>query len=144
MSVDVLTMWSGCRERRVIEFGVLGPLTVCRDGRPVVFNARMLRGLLALLLHRPGQPLAVDAIEEALWPERPPATARKTIQVYIGRLRKALGDEQRIRHGPGGYTIMVSADELDLTRFRALIDAGRDARGRGELAGADAVLTEAL
>jgi DNA-binding SARP family transcriptional activator/tetratricopeptide (TPR) repeat protein len=128
----------------VIEFGVLGPLTVHRDHRPVTLNAAMLRALLALLLHRPGQPLAVASIVEALWPGQPPATARKTVQVYVGRLRTALGEEERIRHGPGGYVITVAPEELDALRFRALIDAGRDARRRGELAAADGLLTEAL
>jgi DNA-binding SARP family transcriptional activator/tetratricopeptide (TPR) repeat protein len=128
----------------VIEFGVLGPLTVCRDSRPVVLNAAMLRGLLALLLHRSGQPLGVDSIVESLWPGQPPATARKTVQVYVGRLRRALGDAERIRHSAGGYTIIVAPDELDVTRFRGLIDAGRDVRRRGDLAAADRLLTEAL
>ena len=128
----------------MIEFGVLGPLTVHRDGRPVVLNATMLRGLLALLLHRPGKPVSVSCIVDTLWPGRPPASVRKIVQVYVGRLRKALGDEQRIRHSPDGYPIVVGPDELDITRFRARIDAGRDAAGRGELTEADRLLTEAL
>ncbi|MET8152415.1 AfsR/SARP family transcriptional regulator [Actinoplanes sp. NPDC049668] len=128
----------------MIEFGVLGPLTVRRDDAPVVVNAAMLRGLLALLLHRPGQPVSVDTIVESLWPGRPPATARKTVQVYVGRLRRTLGDEDRIRHGPGGYTITVAPGELDTARFRALVDDARDAHRRGEVATADATLTEAL
>nr|BFE74171.1 hypothetical protein GCM10020092_074720 [Actinoplanes digitatis] len=69
----------------MIEFGVLGPLTVRRDNEPVAVNAAMLRGLLALLLHRPGQPVSVDTIVETLWPGgQPPTTARKTVQVYVG------------------------------------------------------------
>ncbi len=128
----------------MIEFGVLGPLTVRRDNEPVVINAAMLRGLLTLLLHRPGQPVSVDGIVETLWTGRPPATARKTVQVYVGRLRKALGDEERIRHGQGGYTIVAAPGELDTTRFRALVDAARDAHRRGEPATADGTLTVAL
>jgi DNA-binding SARP family transcriptional activator/tetratricopeptide (TPR) repeat protein len=128
----------------VIEFGVLGPLTVRRDGRPVELNAAMLRALLVLLLHRPGTPLSAEHIVDALWAGRPPASARKTMQVYIGRLRRALGDEHRISHSPSGYAIVVEPDELDTTRFRGLIDCGRERRQRGELALADSSLTEAL
>jgi DNA-binding SARP family transcriptional activator/Tfp pilus assembly protein PilF len=59
-------------------------------------------------------------------------------------LRKALGDEQRILHSPGGYSVVVAPDELDITRFRSLIEAGRDAWQRGKPAQADRLLTEAL
>ncbi|MBV1856673.1 AfsR/SARP family transcriptional regulator [Catellatospora tritici] len=127
-----------------MEFAVLGPLTVHRDHQPVALNAAMQRALLALLLQRPGRPVSVACMVDTLWPDAPPATARKTIQVYIGRLRKALGDEDRIRHGSDGYTIVVAPDELDVTRFQTLVDAGRDARRRGALAEADHVLTESL
>lgn len=121
----------------MFEFGVLGPLTVHRDHQPVALNAAMLRRLLALLLQRPGQPVSVACIVDTLWPDAPPATARKSIHVYVGRLRKALSDEDRIRHGPDGYTIVVAPDELDVTRFRTLLDAGRDAFRRGAPAEAD-------
>src|SRR5262245_33795778 len=40
----------GRREGYVIEFRVLGPLTVHRDQEPVALNAAMLRQLLVLLL----------------------------------------------------------------------------------------------
>src|SRR5262245_55450090 len=125
---------------RMFEFGVLGPLTVRRDNEPVALNAAMLRGLLTLLLHQPGQPISVGTIVDALWPRDPPASARKTVQVYVGRLRRALGDEERIRHSAGGYTMVVAPDELDSIRFRTLIEAGR----RGALVAAEGLLAEAL
>src|SRR5687768_16217966 len=93
---------------RELEFAVLGPLTVHRDHQPVALNAAMLRGLLVLLLQRPGQPVSMSYIVDRLWPDAPPATARKSIQVYIARLRRVLGEEDRIRHGPDGYTIVVA------------------------------------
>jgi DNA-binding SARP family transcriptional activator len=128
----------------VIEFGVLGPLIVRRDYEPLALDASLLRRLLVLLLCRPGQPWSIASIVDVLWPAGPPATARKTLQVYVGRLRNALGDPKRIRHDPGGYSIVVAADELDSLRFRALVDAGRAAHQRGEPAAADGLLTDAL
>lgn len=41
----------------------------------------MLRALLVLLLLRPNQPVSVSSIVDSLWPDAPPATARKSIQV---------------------------------------------------------------
>jgi DNA-binding SARP family transcriptional activator/Tfp pilus assembly protein PilF len=97
-----------------------------------------------LLLHRPGTPLSSELIVDALWEGRPPASARKTMQVYIGRLRRALGDEHRISHNPSGYAIVVEPHELDTSRFRELVDCGRERRQRGELSQADSSLSEAL
>src|SRR5512139_2336388 len=128
----------------MIEFGVLGPLTVYRDRQPVALNATMLRGLLSLLLHRPGRPVSVACIEDTLWSGRPPSSVRKTIQVYVGRLRKALGEKARVQHSPDGYVILLAADELDAIRFRTRIEAGRAARCHGDLITADRLLTEAL
>ncbi|MET0939306.1 MAG: helix-turn-helix domain-containing protein, partial [Gaiellaceae bacterium] len=50
------------------------------------------RGVLAMLVLRTGNVVSTDALIDGLWGERPPATAAKSLQVYISRLRKALGD----------------------------------------------------
>jgi DNA-binding SARP family transcriptional activator len=104
----------------VLEIGVLGPLAVRRDGREVDDLSPMLRRLIALLVARPGSAISVDALAEYLWAGRPPRTARKTIAVYVHRLRKALGDDERITFSANGYAIVVSDDELDLLRFDAV------------------------
>jgi DNA-binding SARP family transcriptional activator len=45
-----------------------------------------------------------------------------TVQNYVLRLRRALGDAGhcRIVTQPGGYLIRAGAQELDITRFEAL------------------------
>ena len=47
--------------------------------------------LAILLLHR-GELVSVDRLVDELWGERPPDTATKPVQVYVSRLRKALGE----------------------------------------------------
>ena len=39
-----------------------------------------------------GEVVSSDRLIDELWGERPPATAAKTVQVYVSELRKALGD----------------------------------------------------
>ncbi len=122
-------------------FRVLGPLEVVRDGEAVPINGPKLRVLLAALLVRANATVSVDQLAERLWGERPPATARKSTQVYALRLRRMLGDDSLIETRPDGYLIRVCPDQLDLLRFREL--TGRAARA-GEPDEELRLLTEAL
>ncbi|WP_233825426.1 AfsR/SARP family transcriptional regulator [Saccharothrix sp. S26] len=109
------------------EFGVLGPLEVRHAGRPVAVPAGKARVLLAALLLRVGEVVTADELVERLWdggaPD--PARARATLQMTVTRLRRALGPANAVRTAGGGYLADVRAEALDLSRFRALADAGR-------------------
>jgi DNA-binding SARP family transcriptional activator/Tfp pilus assembly protein PilF len=112
-----------------MEFCLLGPLTV-RCGEMVLpVQPGKQRAVLAALLLNANRLVPVDELAEALWGAAPPPSARATIQNYVLRLRKALGDggRSRISTRPRGYAIGVDADELDVTRFEALIAAAREA-----------------
>ncbi|MFF3889969.1 BTAD domain-containing putative transcriptional regulator [Streptomyces sp. NPDC001914] len=128
----------------MFEFGVLGPLIVHRDGRPVVLSAPMLRRLLAVLLIRAGRPVQLSDLLDALWDGRPPPSARKTLQVYVHRLRRELQGAQNLRHGPLGYSLTVDRTELDLLRFVDLADRGLLARRSGLLEEAGELLRQGL
>ena len=70
-----------------------------------------------LVLHR-GEVVSTDRLIDALWGERPPATAAKTVQVYVSNLRKALGDGVVETRGRG-YVLALEARRLDVERFDA-------------------------
>jgi DNA-binding SARP family transcriptional activator len=112
-----------------MEFGLLGPLTVRRDGIGIAVPPGKQRAVLAALLLKAGQIVPVDELAEALWGERPPVSARVSVQNYVKRLRASLGEEgrSRITTGPGGYLIQVTAGELDVSRFEALLRSARAA-----------------
>src|SRR5512133_3907226 len=74
----------------VVEFRALGDLQVVEDGQPLVLGPDQQRAVLALLVLSAGEIVSSDRLIEALWGERPPPTAAKTVQVYISRLRKTL------------------------------------------------------
>jgi predicted ATPase/DNA-binding SARP family transcriptional activator len=121
-----------------VEFGVLGPLTVRVDGRPVVIGSRKQRVLLAALLVEPGSTLATGALAEVLWDGTPPASADVTLRSLVSRLRRALDPAAgRLVLRPGGYALDVDPAEVDAARFLDLL-----ARGRAEAAAT--VLREAL
>ncbi|MFJ9635579.1 BTAD domain-containing putative transcriptional regulator [Streptomyces sp. NPDC101178] len=132
-----------------VYFSLLGPLTAVRDGRPLPLGPRKQRLVLATLLSRPNTPVPVDVLTDAVWPDDPPRTARKNLQVYVSAARALLGSSgddgrDRVVHGCGGYRLTIDEGELDTLRFRSLARAGRAAGERGDLRTAARLLREAL
>jgi DNA-binding SARP family transcriptional activator/Tfp pilus assembly protein PilF len=115
-----------------MEFGLLGPLSVRVGGVEVPLPPGKQRVVLAALLLKANRLVPLDEFAEALWGPAPPATARVTMQNYVMRLRKSLGDGRgRIATQPGGYQITVAAGELDVSRCEALLAAARSAARDG-------------
>jgi ABC-type branched-subunit amino acid transport system substrate-binding protein/DNA-binding SARP family transcriptional activator len=103
-----------------VDFRILGPLEVERPDGTASLGGHRQQSLLALLiLHRNEIVPTVRLIDE-LWGDAPPATAQKTVQVYVSRLRRELGEERIETHGRG-YTLRLAGTELDLTRFEQLV-----------------------
>ena len=101
---------------------VLGPLeVVSADGTPRVVRGSRRRLLLAtLILHRNGV-CGADQLVDALFGDKPPERALGTMQSYISRLRRDLGPESsRVLSHPGGYSLLVSDDEIDQRDVRAI------------------------
>lgn len=107
------------------EFCVLGPLVVRVDGVPVPVPAGKQRAVLAALLLGANRTVSLDELAETLWGEDLPLSARVSVQNYVMRLRKALGEGcgARISTGANGYVLRVEAGELDLHRFEELLGA---------------------
>ncbi|MER5963679.1 BTAD domain-containing putative transcriptional regulator [Streptomyces sp. NPDC002057] len=110
-----------------LRFSVLGPLAVHRDEQALNLGPLKQRIVLAMLLGAANAPVSVDALTDAVWPEEPPRTARKNIQVYVSALRTLFAEDERERprltHTGGGYVLRVAEDEFDLLGFRSLVRA---------------------
>lgn len=126
-----------------MELGVLGPLVVRRDGRDEALGGPRQRALLAILLLRANETVSRDRLIDGLWGAQPPPTADHTLDTYVSRLRKLLGDD-RLERRPPGYALRVEPGELDLDRFEDLLRSGREALARGEPAAAADALSAAL
>ncbi len=129
---------------RVLELGVLGPVRAVRDGRVLGLGGPKPRAVLALLLVAQGRVVPADYLVEALWRDRPPPGAAKTLRSYVSRLRSLLDPEAALVAQGGGYAITVQPGQVDAARFERLVGAGRDALGRGEAAVAAGRFGEAL
>ena len=107
-----------------MEFRLLGPLEVVGHERVLVLGGVKQRSLLAVLMLHANEVVSADRLIDELWGQTPPPTASKSIQVYVSRLRKELG-EGRLVTQPPGYVLRVEASELDLARFEQLLDEAR-------------------
>ncbi len=100
----------------------LGALEVVVDGSRADLGGSQQRHVLAILIARRGAPTSTDIIIDDLWGERPPETARKTVQGYISSLRRPFPDET-IATTPAGYVLTADEGTIDATRFENLIKA---------------------
>ncbi|GHH42320.1 AfsR/SARP family transcriptional regulator [Lentzea cavernae] len=121
-------------------FRLLGELAAINGTTPVPLGSGRLRVVLATLLLRAGQTVSRDELIDRLWGDAPPARARSTVPTHVMRLRQALGDPDLITTRPSGYRIDIAPDQLDLIRFRAMVDRA----GRLDPAAALAELRQAL
>ena len=115
-----------------MEYRLLGPIEVEREGRVLSLGGPKQRAVLAILLLRRGTSVPSDVLIDELWGESAPATARNALQGYVFQLRKILepdvgrGEPYRILVSDGsGYRIDVGQDELDIDRFERLTAEGR-------------------
>ena len=65
----------------MMEFAILGPLTVRQDGHELTLGPAKQRALLAVLLLHAGETMTKERLINALWGERPPRSAVKALQV---------------------------------------------------------------
>jgi predicted ATPase/DNA-binding SARP family transcriptional activator len=115
----------------MIEFRVLGPIEVVRDGNLVGLGGPRQRVLLALLLVSAPRPVPIDRLADELWHGEPPDGASTTMRAYVSKLRTVLGGDAPITSSNAGYALDVEGDHVDATRFERLAIEGREALERG-------------
>jgi DNA-binding SARP family transcriptional activator/tRNA A-37 threonylcarbamoyl transferase component Bud32 len=125
-----------------MQFLILGPLEVSDDGAKLALGGPKQRAVLAHLILRANHVVPADLLIDGLWGEEPPESARNTLQTYVYRLRKVLG-EDRLEGRDGGYVLAAADAEVDAERFQALVKQGK-AQAASDPAAAAATLSEAL
>jgi YVTN family beta-propeller protein len=134
---------------------ILGPLEVWRpEGDAAELGGRQQRLVLAMLVLHRNEIVSVDRLIDVVWGERAPASAAKSIQILISRLRKAL--EPAAMGGPGdspgsgirtlanGYVLEIAPGDLDVDRFQRHVEQGRRALAAGEFEKASEALAKGL
>lgn len=134
-----------------VQFHVLGPLEVVRDGEPVAAGGPKQQALLVLLLLRMNRFVAADWLVDALWNGRPPASGQMTLRTYVAGLRRTL-EPQRAPRGPGGvlvgrpkgYELRIAPDTVDAVRFERLVGRAAELLAAGDAMAAERCYRAAL
>src|ERR1700739_3742634 len=105
-------------------FGLLGPLLVTADGRPIAVGTPKQRAVLAMLLINRNRAVGTESLIDATWDQSPVAAERTSIQSYVSHLRRLLhsataGPYQVLASAPPGYRLNVADGDCDLDRFIA-------------------------
>lgn len=123
----------------MVEFRALGPLEAVVAGRQVDLGAPKQRALLALLVSRVGQPVAVDVMREGLWTGPPPRSAMTSLHALVAKLRRVLEPERAprtpptvLRTHPSGYLLDSRVVDVDVHRFGECATSGWQAWDRGD------------
>src|SRR4051812_22528580 len=73
-----------------VDFRVLGPFEVCVGGRIVDLGGAKQQVVIVALVLQAGTSVSNDELADAVWGDAPPRNARRTVQLYITRLRGIL------------------------------------------------------
>ncbi|MFD0852659.1 winged helix-turn-helix domain-containing protein, partial [Actinomadura adrarensis] len=111
---------------------MLGPLCVSRDGGNVTPTTPKLRALLTLLLLHHSRVVQIPELIEELWGSRPPDSAASTVQTYVYKLRRIIGDENVLLTRSRGYQLRITPEDLDLCHFERLSEQGSRLLARGD------------
>jgi DNA-binding SARP family transcriptional activator/tetratricopeptide (TPR) repeat protein len=101
------------------------------DDRQVSLGVRKQRFVIAVLALEIERFVPVSRLVDLIWPERPPASARRMIHTYVSGLRAILDTHEAARDGmtlrgePGGYQLHGDPMHIDSHCFRDLVARAR-------------------
>jgi DNA-binding SARP family transcriptional activator len=141
-----------------LRVGVLGPVTVWREGHELGAGQPRQLAVLGVLASRANRVVSRGELVDAVWGEDPPASAENGIYTYVAGLRRVLepngpdGSSARPRRGPGlvlvssggGYLLRLGPGGLDAGHFEECLDRARGLRAAGDTDAAACAVNEAL
>lgn len=136
-----------------LEFLVLGPLSVVREGSELDLGARRVRLVLALLLLEAGRVVPADSLVDRIWGAATPRTGTGPLRTYIWQLRRLLGTggddgpdagDGTLRSRRAGYALDVDPTRIDGVCFERRFAQARATAAAGRLEDALAQVEAAL
>jgi DNA-binding SARP family transcriptional activator len=122
---------------------LLGPVEAWAGPRQLRAGEPRQLAVLAALACDAGRVVGTQTLIDRIWGEKPPETARHSLQSHLARVRAVVkqaaegdGPAQLTRRS-GGYVLEIDPDRVDLHRFRRLVEQAQrpdcDATGRTAL-----------
>jgi predicted ATPase/DNA-binding SARP family transcriptional activator len=114
----------GSREDSEMQIRLLGGVRAFSDAdESIDIGPAKCQAVVASLALTPGSAVPVSRLVAMVWGDEPPRTAERTLQSYITRLRKELGDASIVRAG-AAYRLNVDPESIDVIRFQRLVAEG--------------------
>jgi SARP family transcriptional regulator, regulator of embCAB operon len=126
---------SRCRRQRGafnLEFRVLGPLEIVKDGRSLSVRGKLLRALVLALLLKARTVCTADELIDALWAASAPRSARASLHNMLSILRRGFGPGILLTT-PSGYLLAADDDTVDAARFERLVERAHAADASAKL-----------
>jgi tetratricopeptide (TPR) repeat protein len=125
------------RRAALVDFKIFGRVGVRLDGSwPTDWQATKVRGMLGVLLTRPGKTIPVTLMIEWLWgQDGDPTRHPKTLHGYVTRLRRVLenlDEPARVEHVNAGYRLDIDRMRVDYHRAHALLADAQYAARHGD------------
>jgi DNA-binding SARP family transcriptional activator/WD40 repeat protein len=130
-----------------LEFRLLGPLEVWRNGEPIPLGGERQRALLALLLLHANELVTTERLVDQLFGGDESDGTVNALRVAVSRLRRLLDDGEDngvVLTRSGGYLLRAQPDQVDAALFEQELEDGQRLLAAGEMAAASAALREAL
>jgi DNA-binding SARP family transcriptional activator len=141
-----------------LRVGILGPVTVWRDGREQAAGQPRQLAVLGVLATRANRVVSRGELVDAVWGDQPPASAEGGIYTYVAGLRRVIEpdrprrDPDRSRQAPartlvsggGGYLLRLGAGGLDADHFERCLATARGLRAECDTDSALRAVDEAL
>src|SRR3954449_10144580 len=128
-----------------MDFRLLGPLEVVTQDGSADIGAGKRRALLTYLLIHANEVVSAEQLIDELWGEQAPATAMKSVHVYVSQLRKALhaNGDLLVTRG-SGYVLTLHDGDLDTQRFARRLAEAQQALEDGDARAAAGAARAAL
>jgi YVTN family beta-propeller protein len=132
-----------------MKISLLGAVEASVDGTPIALGGPRQRAVLADLALGVGHVVTPAQLIDDVWGERPPPSAKPTLETYISRLRQILtssgSSAVALVTRPGGYLFTAAApDCIDAFQFRFLAARGDASLARGDVAEARRLVSSAV
>ncbi|MFI9848374.1 BTAD domain-containing putative transcriptional regulator [Nonomuraea sp. NPDC051941] len=115
-----------------MEYRLLGPVELWREGRSISIVGQKQRTLLAILVLNANQVVSHDRLMSTLWGTDIPASGRKLLHNHLWSLRRLLSAPTDLATTPAGYRLSVPPNGSDLAVFSAGTRAARTSLVAGD------------
>ena len=111
-------------ERTAVQIRLFGGVGATDDdSSPVDVGPAKCQTLLAALALSVGETVSMSRLVDLVWGDESPRTAERTLQSYVARVRRGLGQDSIVRSG-GAYRLALDRDDVDTARFQRHLEMG--------------------